>query len=256
MKIIRVIPLLLVKENFLVKGERFLDHKYVGDIYNAVKKLSQKSSHEIILLDLDATKNKRTISLDLIKKIKNEIFVPLTVGGGIRNLEQVTLLINEGVEKITINSILKEDTKIISEVANKFGSQSIVVSLDVRKINNEYLIFFNNGTLQSKHKLKDYIKFLENEGVGEILVTSIESEGTRLGFDMNLFEEISSIASIPIIANGGAKDIKSFQKLFDETNISAAAAGACFVYYGQRKAVLINYPDLKSINSLMERYEV
>ena len=106
MKLIRIIPILLVKDNFLIKGEKFENHKYVGDIYNAVKIFSEKSSHEIILLDIDATPKKKTFDLEIIKKIKKEIFVPLTVGGGIRNIDQVTKLINEGVEKIAINSIV------------------------------------------------------------------------------------------------------------------------------------------------------
>ena len=147
MKLIRIIPLLLIKNNFLIKGENFKNHQYVGDIYNAVKIFSEKSSHELILLDTEATKNNRTFDIDIIKKIKKEIFVPLTVGGGINNLEQVTKLINEGVEKVTINSILSKKTEILSSVAKKIGSQSLVVSLDIRRIDNEYLIFFNNGKI-------------------------------------------------------------------------------------------------------------
>jgi cyclase len=255
MKLIRIIPLLLIKNNFLIKGENFKNHQYVGDIYNAVKIFSEKSSHELILLDTEATKNNRTFDIDIIKKIKKEIFVPLTVGGGINNLEQVTKLINEGVEKVTINSILSKKTKILSSVAKKFGSQSLVVSLDIRRIDNEYLIFFNNGSVQSRSNLKAFIKFLENEGVGEILITSVDKEGTRSGFDIDLFKELDDLTSIPIIANGGANNMDDFQELFDKTKISAASGGACFTFYGKRKAVLINYPSLQSVNDLMERYE-
>ena len=256
MKLIRIIPILLVKDNFLIKGEKFENHKYVGDIYNAVKIFSEKSSHEIILLDIDATPKKKTFDLDIIKKIKKEIFVPLTVGGGIRDIDQVTRLINEGVEKIAINSILSENTNILSTIAKKFGSQSLVVSVDVRKINNDYSIYFNNGKIKSDKNLLNFIRFLENEGVGEILLTSIDKEGTRSGFDISLFQQIENITSLPIIANGGANNLDDFENLFNNTKISSAAGGACFTYYGKRKAVLINYPDLNAMDQLMEKYEI
>jgi cyclase len=256
MKLIRIIPLLLIKDNFLIKGEKFENHKYVGDIYNAVKIFSEKSSHEIILLDINASQNKKTFNIEIIKKIKKEIFVPLTVGGGISNLEEVSKLISEGVEKIAINSILSEQTNILSKIAKKFGSQSLVVSLDVRKINNEYSIYFNNGKIKSDRNLKSFIKFLENEGVGEILLTSIDKEGTRSGFDIDLFQQIDDLTSLPIIANGGANDLNDFENLFNNTKISSAAGGACFTFYGKRKAVLINYPDLKTMDQLMKKYEI
>ena len=255
MKLIRIIPSLLVKNNFLVKGENFSNHQYVGDVYNAVKIFSDKGAHEIILLDIEATNKNKSFNIDLIKKIKNEIFIPLTVGGGIRDVDQVTKVINEGVEKVCLNSVLNAGYSILSKIANKFGSQSLVVSLDVKKTNDEYSIFFNNGTVKSKYVLKEYLKVLQNEGVGEILLTSIDNEGLRKGFDLNLYKEVDNQVSIPIIANGGAQGEQSFQKIFDETNISSASGGSCFVYYGERKAVLINYPSNKVINNLMERYE-
>ena len=256
MKLIRIIPILLIKDNFLVKGEKFENHNYVGDIYNAVKIFSEKSSHELILLDINATKHQKTFDIEIIKKIKKEIFVPLTVGGGLRNLNEVTALINEGVEKIAINSILSQQSNILSKIANKFGSQSLVASLDVRKINNEYIIHFKNGKIKSEKNLKNFIKYLENEGVGEILITSIDKEGTRSGFDLNLFQQIDDLTSLPIVANGGANNLDDFEILFDNTKISSAAGGACFVYYGKRKAVLINYPDTKTIEQLMQKYEI
>ena len=145
--------------------------------------------------------------------------------------------------------------KLISDIAQKFGSQSTVASIDVKKINEEYFVFFENGSLRSEFILEDYIKLLRDYGAGEIILTSINNEGSRSGFDLELYKRIDKLVNIPIIANGGAKNLADFEKLFSKTNISSASGGACFVYYGSRKAVLINYPNKFEINEIMERYE-
>ena len=255
MRLIRIIPSLLINDNYLVKGEKFSNHKYVGDVYNAVKIFSEKNSHEIILLDINATNKNLPVNIELIKKIKNEIFVPLTVGGGIKNIDQVSTLINEGVEKVCLNTILKYNINIVSIIAKKFGSQSVVASIDVKKENTEYVVYFNNGKIKSDLKLTEYLKILENEGAGEIILTSIDKEGSRSGFDIQLYEFVKNLVNIPIIAHGGASNLISFEELFNKTFISAAAGGSSFVYYGNRKAVLINYPTKKEIQNLMEKYE-
>jgi len=256
MKLIRIIPSLLIKNNFLVKGEQFQNHNYIGDIFNAVKIFSEKGAHEIVLLDIESRNLKKTIDLNLIKKIKNEIFIPLTVGGGIDNIDQVSCLINEGVEKVCLNSILKDDYKILSKISKKFGSQSAVASVDVKKNGDDYSVWFNNGKIKSNYYLKEYLKILENEGAGEIILTSIDNEGLRKGFDIKLYKNYENLLKIPIVAHGGAGQIDDFKKLFDHTNISAAIAGSSFVYYGARKAVLINYPNQQSLETLMMSYEV
>ncbi len=255
MKLIRIIPTLLVSNNLLVKGEKFKDHSYVGDVYNAVKIFSEKKAHEIILIDILARKKNDIFDIELIKKIKNEIFIPLTIGGGINTLEQASRIIDQGVEKISLNSALNEDPKIVEKIANKFGSQSVVVSIDVRKIDNKYKIFFQNGEVMSNLPLVTYLQDLENLGAGEILLTSIDNEGKKIGFDLELYKMLENKVNLPIIANGGASNLASFEGLFDKTEISAASAGASFVYYGSRKAVLINYPDSASMQKIMDKYE-
>jgi cyclase len=255
MKLIRIIPVLLANKNFLLKGENFDNHKYIGDVYNAVKIFSEKKAHELILLDIFASKENRTIELDLIKKIKREIFMPLTVGGGFKKAEEVDPFINEGVEKICLNSILKNELRIIEKIANKFGSQSVVVSVDVRKIQNQYKIFYKNGSEVSNEDLKSYLKKLENMGAGEIILTSIDNEGKRQGYDLELYNIVDNNVDIPIIANGGAKNTDSFENLFENTGLSSCAAGAAFVFFGERKAVLINYPSSSEIENLFYKYE-
>ena len=158
MKLIRIIPILLIKDNLLVKGEQFENHNYVGDVYNAVKIFSEKKAHEIILVDISVREKQKIFDIDLIKKIKNEIFIPLTIGGGINTLDQASMIIDQGVEKISLNSVMQENPKIVEEIAKKFGSQSVVVSVDVRKIHNEYKIFFKNGDVVSDLSLKSYLK--------------------------------------------------------------------------------------------------
>ena len=148
MKLIRIIPSLLIKNNFLVKGEQFQNHNYIGDIFNAVKIFSEKGAHEIVLLDIESRNLKKSIDSSIIKKIKSEIFIPLTVGGGIDNIDQVSCLINEGVEKVCLNSILKDDRKILAQISKKFGSQSAVASVDVKKNEDDYSVWFNNGKIK------------------------------------------------------------------------------------------------------------
>jgi len=255
MKLIRIIPSLLIKDNFLVKGENFDNHKYIGDIYNAVKIFSEKKAHELILLDISSRKKKTTFNINLIKKIKKEIFIPLTVGGGIDKIDQVSEIIDEGVEKVCLNTNLANNLNLVSSIAGKFGSQSVIASIDVKRIENDYFIFYENGKKKSDTDLKEYVINLENAGCGEIILTSIDQEGTRKGFDIDLYKFIQNVVHLPIIAHGGASGISSFNELFDSTDISSASAGSAFVYFGKRKAVLINYPEKKEIDLIMSKYE-
>ena len=255
MKLIRIIPSLLLKDNNLFKGTNFDHHNYVGDVFNALKIFSEKKAHEIILLDIGARKNKKLIHLDLIKKIRQETFVPLCVGGGISDIDSASRIINEGVEKIIVNASTLANLDFVNQVASKFGSQSSTVSIDVIKDDNEYLIYSH---LLKKTINLDIVKFIKNcesAGAGEIILTAVHREGTGLGYDIDLYKIAENLVKIPIIASGGGKDLNSMREVFDKTKLSAAAAGNNFVYYGSRKAVLINYPDKETIVSLMEHYE-
>ncbi len=254
-KLIRIIPSLLIKDDYLVKGKQFKNHKYVGDIFNAVKIFSEKKVHEIQILDISARKKKRCIDVNLIKKIRSEIFVPLAVGGGIRSIDEVSSIINEGVEKVIINSENFSNKDLISKIAKKFGSQSAVVSIDVKKINNEYKILSNNGEKIENFNLIDFIHDVQNRGAGEIILTSIENEGLKNGLDLNLYKFVEDYVKIPLIANGGVSSIDNIINFFDNSSFSAVACGSLFVFFGNRNAVLINYPDKKSIETLMSKYE-
>ena len=191
----------------------------------------------------------------MIKKIRSEIFVPLAVGGGIKNIEEVSSIINEGVEKVIINSENFSNTDLISQIAKKFGSQSAVVSIDVKKIQNEYKIFSNNGEKIENYNLIDFIKVVQDKGAGEIILTSIENEGLKKGLDIDLYHFVEDHVKIPLIASGGISSVNDIINFFDISSFSAVACGSLFVFFGNRNAVLINYPDKESIESIMSKYE-
>ncbi len=254
-KLVRIIPSLLIKDDYLVKGKQFKNHKYVGDIFNAVKIFSEKKVHEIQILDISARKNNRCIDLNLIKKIRSEIFVPLAVGGGIKTIDEASLIINEGVEKVIINSENFLNKNLISNIAKKFGSQSAVVSIDVKKIDNEYKIMSNNGEKVENLNLIDFINDVQDRGAGEIILTSIENEGLKKGLDIDLYNFVEDYVRIPLIANGGTSSVNDITDFFNNSSFSAVACGSLFVFFGNRNAVLINYPDKNQIESIMSKYE-
>ncbi len=254
-KLIRIIPNLLIKDDYLVKGKQFENHKYIGDIFNAVKIFSEKKVHEIQILDISARKKNKCIDLSLIKKIRTEIFVPLAVGGGIKNIDEVSTIINEGVEKVIINSENFSNNNLIEQISKKFGSQSAVVSIDVKKIDEEYKIMSNNGEKMENYNLIDFIKDVQNKGAGEIILTSIENEGLKNGLNLELYKFVEDYVNVPLIANGGIGSINDITNFFDSSSFAAVACGALFVFFGNRNAVLINYPDKKSIEEIMLKYE-
>lgn len=254
-KLIRIIPNLLVKDDYLVKGKQFKDHKYVGDIFNAVKIFSEKKVHEIQILDISARKKNKCIDLNLIKKIRTEIFVPLAVGGGIKNIDEVSTIINEGVEKVIINSENFSNNNLIEKISQKFGSQSVVVSIDVKKIDTEYKIMSNNGEKIENYDLVDFIKDVQNKGAGEIILTSVENEGLKNGLNLELYKLVEDHVNVPLIANGGVGSIEDITNFFDNSSFAAVACGTLFVFFGSRNAVLINYPEKKSIEEIMLKYE-
>ena len=188
----------------------------------------------------------------MIKKIRSEIFVPLAVGGGIKNIEEVSSIINEGVEKVIINSENFSNTDLISQIAKKFGSQSAVVSIDVKKIQNEYKIFSNNGEKIENYNLIDFIKVVQDKGAGELF--NFWKWGFKKRFDIDLYHFVEDHVKIPLIASGGISS-KWHYKFFDISSFSAVACGSLFVFFGNRNAVLINYPDKESIESIMSKYE-
>ncbi|MCH8741624.1 imidazole glycerol phosphate synthase subunit HisF [Patescibacteria group bacterium] len=249
---IRVIPCLLLKDLGLVKTVKFTDPKYVGDPINAVKIFNDKEVDELIFLDIISTNKKRKPSFELLSRIASEAFMPFSYGGGLRSIEDVKRIMEIGVEKVVINTYAFENPEFIKEIADMFGSQSVVVSIDVKKNKeNNYEVFVHSGQLGTKINPVDFAIKMEKIGAGEIFLNSIDRDGTMEGFDLELIKNVSSSVNIPVIVSGGAGKIEDFAKAV-ESGASAVAAGSFFVFVGPYRAVLINYPDKKELRKVLK----
>ncbi len=241
----RIIPCLLLHNKGLVKTVKFKDAKYVGDPINAVKIFNEKEVDELIVLDIDATIENREPNLKLIKNLADECRMPFCYGGGITTVEQAIKIISLGVEKIALSNSAIQDIELCQQIGDVIGNQSIVVVIDVKKkkIFGGYDIYTHNGTKKSKWKLYDLISKLEEIGIGEIVINSIDNDGVMLGYDFPLAESIREKCSMPITVLGGAGSLKDIKKLISKFKIIGAAAGSLFVFKGKYKAVLISYPN-------------
>lgn len=245
----RIIPCLLVHNKGLVKTVKFKDAKYVGDPINAVKIFNEKESDELIILDIDATAENRVPDYKLIENLAAECRMPLCYGGGIKTVEQATRIFNLGVEKIALSSAAISNPQLIKEIANEVGSQSVVVVIDVKKkLLGGYDIYTHNGTKKSKIKLDNFIKDVQELGVGEIVLNSIDNDGVMKGYDLSLVSKVKSLIHVPLTILGGASSLEDMSELIKQFGIIGCCAGSIFVFKGKYKAVLINYPyqDMKN----------
>lgn len=240
----RVIPSLLLKDDGLVKTTGFKKPVYVGDPINAIKIFNSKEVDELVLLDIGASKGGRGPAFDTIRAITNECFMPLSYGGGIRSVEDIRAILKAGIEKVVINHAALSDPGLISLAATEFGSQAIIVSIDVKKaLWGGYHVFSSSGApIPERDPVKWAIE-VEKLGAGEIYLTSVEREGTMKGYDISLIGRVSSAVGIPVIASGGAASVDDFRLAKTEGGASAVAAGAMFVFQGPHRAVLITYPS-------------
>lgn len=244
----RLIPCLSLKEQGLVKTTKFSNPRYLGDPINAVKIFNGKGVDELCILDITATSQKRSPDFDYLRDIASEAFMPLSYGGGISNLEQIKKLFFIGYEKVIINTAFMQKSELIREAANFAGSQSIVVSIDVKnELLGKRVCFINDGKTRVNSDPVLMAKKAEELGAGEILLNSINRDGMMQGYDIKLVKDVVDSVSIPVIACGGAKDIHDFKKVLHEGGAHAAAAGSLYVYYGEQKAVLITAPDEKDL---------
>ena len=239
----RIIPILLIENKNLVKTINFKNKIYVGDPLNAIKIFNEKFVDELIILDINQNKTENKIDYQFLKDLFSECFIPVTYGGGISKLADADKILKLGVEKICLNSAVLENKNIIKEFAKNFGSQSIVASIDIKKdIFSKFYIFNNKlNKLEKKIELNNFLVELENLGVGEILINSVDKDGTMSGMNYNIIEKTKEITNLPIIYCGGIGSILDIKNAFTH-NISGVAAGSFFVFYGPHKAVLITYP--------------
>ncbi len=255
MLIPRVMPCLLLQENALVKTVGFKKPHYVGDPINTIRIFNEKEVDELILLDITATTLGKPPAFEMVSQIVSECFMPLTYGGGIRNLVEAKQLLTMGVEKIAINSAALENPRLISELAEKYGSQSVVVSIDVKKNwLGKYKICSHGGKKVWQHSLVEYAKSLQNYGAGEVLLTAVDQEGSFSGYDLTIIQALASELDIPIIANGGAGCLEDLSKAI-QAGASALALGSMVVYQGKNRAVLTNFPDREVLESYLVNKE-
>ncbi len=247
----RVIPCLLLKNGGLVKTVKFKDARYIGDPINAVKIFNEKEVDELMFLDISATVENHVPPFDTIGAIASECFMPMGYGGGVRNLEDVRRIIGLGVEKVAVNSFLVENPDFISEVASCTGSQSLIASIDTRKHKRgHYEVFTHGGTKKSDWELVRLAQMVEAKGAGEIMLTSIDHDGTMQGYDIELIKSITACVNIPVVASGGAGSLDHIRDAIHEGGASACAIGSMAVYYGKSRAVLITYPTRQELNAI------
>jgi len=244
----RVIPCLLLSGLGLVKTEKFKNPKYVGDPRNAVKIFNEKEVDELVILDIKATPEGKPPKNDLVREIVSEAFMPIAYGGGIRSVEDARSMLQLGIEKVVINTAAVEDSSLIRAAAQEFGSQSVVMCMDIKRNflgRNELYIY--GGRKNTKLDPVTFAKRMEEMGAGEIIVNSIDRDGTMTGYDIELIRSVTSAVQIPVIACGGAGKLDDFRKVVSDGGASAAAAGSFFVFYGKHNAVLISYPTPEEI---------
>ena len=239
----RIIPCLLLTKEGLVKTETFKNPNYIGDPKNTVKIFNEKKADELIIMDIYATTQNYEPNFDLINKIAREARMPICYSGGIKKLEHAKRIFSYGIEKIGISSIIFENINLISQISKYVGKQSTVVILDLLKKDNNYEIYINNGNKKISFELKNLIKIIQDEGAGEIVINSINKDGTMTGYDIELVDLIFNITKIPITIVGGAQDYDDLRKIINKYGRIGIGAGSIFVYKGKRKAVLVNYPD-------------
>jgi cyclase len=238
----RVIPCLLLRGHGLVKTRKFKAPVYVGDPVNAVRIFSEKEVDELVILDIDASREGREPNYDLISEIAGECFMPVAYGGGIKTLEQARKLIRCGIEKVVINSAAVESINIIREIADVFGSQAVVGGIDVRRtLLGGYCVFAKSGSVQARLSLDDHACALVQAGVGEIFLNSIDHDGQMNGYDLTLIRRVAGLVNVPLVACGGAGTSEHLRLAIQEGGASAVAAGSMFVFHGKHRAVLISY---------------
>jgi cyclase len=248
----RVIPVLLLRNQGLVKTIGFEKPRYIGDPINAVKLFNDLRADELVFLDILASAENRCIDPRFISLIGDEANMPFAAGGGIRTVAQIESIIKAGAEKVIINSAAVEQEGLVRQAADHFGSSTIVVSIDVKKkFLGKKQVYIKAGTKATGLDPVSFARKMEAEGAGELIITSIEHEGKMQGYDIELVKAVSSAVSIPVVAHGGAGSMSHFSEAVKTGHASAVAAGSRFVYHGPRNAVLINYPTPAEIQSAL-----
>jgi cyclase len=249
----RVMPCLLVSNGRLVKTVRFRNPAYVGDPVNAIKIYNEKEVDELILLDITATVEGRKPDFSFLSEVADECFMPLAYGGGICDIDDISRIFSLGIEKVAINSYALENPSFVEKAAAVFGSQSILLSMDVKKnLFGKYRVYGRGGRNGTDHEPAAWAARMERIGAGEILLNSIDQDGTMEGYDTTLIRKVTEAVTVPVIACGGAGRIQDFKMAVEEGGASAVAAGSMVVYQGKNKGVLINFPSRDDLKNTLD----
>lgn len=250
----RIIPALLLRDYGLVKTIKFSKPDYIGDPINTVRIFNELEVDELLFLDIEATTHKRKPNLQILHEIANECFMPLAYGGGVYDFESAKEIFEIGFEKIVLNSACHTHPKILEQLAGNYGNQAIVASVDVKKnFWGKYEVWTHSANKNSKKDPVDWCRQLEEMGAGEILLTSIDKEGTWSGFDIELIKNVSRSVSIPIIAHGGAGNIDHIKEVIDSGEASAVALGSMVVFQKKGGGVLVNFPDIEELQIIHKK---
>jgi imidazole glycerol-phosphate synthase subunit HisF len=228
----RIIPCLDIKDGRTVKGINFVEIRDAGDPIELAKKYVQEGADELVFLDITATQEKRKTLASLVEKIAKEINIPFTVGGGINSVEDAIAIIKAGADKVSINSSAVKNSQLITAIANQFGSQAVVVAIDTKYVNNEWLVYVNGGKIPTGLKTIEWAKQAVALGAGEILLTSMNNDGVKNGFAINITNAVSEAINVPIIASGGAGTKEHFKNVFEQTKATGALAASVF-HFGE-----------------------
>jgi cyclase len=252
MRSVRVIPALLLKNSGLVKTVKFKEPVYIGDPINAIKIFNEKEVDELVFLDMEITQKGREPDYKLLQEFASEAFFPLAYGGGVSTLDQAKRIFRIGVEKIVLSSAAISNPQLVREISDYSGSSSVVVCIDVKKsLFGAHKIFPRNGQKLENSDPFDMAKAMEDLGAGEIIVNSVDLDGTMAGYDYGLIGKMSEAVSIPVVALGGAGSLGDLKHAV-ESGASAVAAGSFFVFFGKLKGVLITYPSSSDLDSTFE----
>lgn len=244
----RIIPVLLLKNLALVKSVRFKNYKYIGDPINAVRIFNDLKADELVFLDIEASRENRLISLDFVRRVGEEACMPFSVGGGVRSMEDIKALIAAGAEKVVISTQAGRNPDFVREASEVFGASTIVVCIDVkRSLFKGQRVWVLNATRPTPYTPLEFAQLMEAKGAGELIVQSIEKDGTMEGFDIELIRSISTAVNIPVVALGGAGKKEDLEEAYRKGHVNGLAAGSLFVYQSRRRGVLINYPDKKEL---------
>jgi cyclase len=249
----RVIPVLQLSDGYLVKTTKFAKPRYVGDPINAVKIFNDKEVDELMLVGIDVTRRNASPDFDLLESVASEAFMPVSYGGGLRTLDDALRVLEIGIEKVVLNTALRTHPDAVSEMVRVAGSQSVVASVDARRsLFGGLNTFIRSGNTQVGISPASMARQAQALGVGEVVVSSIDREGSRSGYDVELIREVAEAVTVPVVALGGAGTPGDFERALD-AGASAVAAGSMFVFHGKHQAVLITYPSPEQVLSLAGR---